>query len=353
MRIRSLALVVLLLASPLVFSACDSGGDERIVAGVDFDLLFAPPTAQEKAAILSEWAGRDVRTQDAVIVAVDTVSSGGRVFDAAIVSYTVAGAKQYGAFLIPHGTFSSLPAVVYAHGGDAGVKVEDAATLAAALSPTGRDYVWIVPAFRDEPLKFRDKTYQSEGPASPWDYDVDDALTLLSNTNRIISYTALIDTSRVGVVGISRGGDVGLLMAIRDARIKQVLDLFGPTDFFGPYVQDIVEDALREGRRDLPGFDVLNTRFVEPLKAGTITTAQMRLELLRRSPVYFTDRLPAVQVQHGTEDDVVDISQSRRLADVMQGRAGFSYFEWAGGEHTPFSFPINWLFEAQTFLGRL
>ncbi len=155
------------------------------------------------------------------------------------------------------------------------------------------------------------------------------------------------------MVGLSRGGDVALLMAIRDARIERVLDFFGPTDFLGPYVQQVVEDALRGTDRALPGFDVLNARFIQPLKAGDVLLPQMRQELLRRSPVYFADRLPAVQVQHGTADAIVDVSQSRRLAAVMQGRADFEYLEWDGGQHTPLSFPLNWVSESQDFLAPL
>ena len=342
-----LALLVLLA---FTFTACDSNESDRIVGGVDLDRLFAAPTAAEKATVLADWNARDVAARLGSVVQTDTASGGGRKFNVAIVLHTVAGTRQYGAILTPRSGTGTLPVVVYAHGGDGGTSVAEAATLAGTLSPPGQDFVWVVPAFRDEPLKWGSQTYQSEGPASPWDYDVDDALALL---NVALEGPYRADADRIGVVGISRGGDVALLMAVRDSRVKRVLDLFGPTDFFGPYVQAIVEDALGGGDRALPGFDVLNARFIQPLRAGTVTPEQMRLELLRRSPVYFTDRLPAVQVQHGAADDVVDVSQSRRLASVMQGRPGFSYFEWAGGVHNPLSFPINWLAEAQTFLGAL
>ncbi len=344
----------LLLFFTTFLAACDSTGeDDRIVGGVDLDVLFAPPTAAEQSALLNEWSARNVSAQGVTVVATDTVSSGGRSFRVAILQHTVAGVKHYGAILAPRNATGALPALVYAHGGDSGVRVEEAAGLAAALSPAGRDFVWIVPSFRDEPLKFKTSEYRSEGPASPWDYDVDDALALLNAAPQGVPAGLTLDYNRVGVVGLSRGGGVALLMAVRDNRIKRVLDIFGPTDFYAPYVQDIVEEALRGEDRALPGFDVLNARFIQPLKAGTVTTAQMRVELLRRSPVYFASRLPAVQVQHGDADTVVDVEQSRRLADVLKGRSDFAYFEWAGGQHNPFTFPINWLGEAQTFLGRL
>ena len=161
------------------------------------------------------------------------------------------------------------------------------------------------------------------------------------------------DGARIGAVGFSRGGGVALLMAVRDRRITHVLDMFGPTDFYDTYVEDIVAGALGGETRSLPGFDVLNARFAQPLTAGTVTVPQMRAELLRRSPAQFAERLPSVQVQHGTADDVVLVSQAERLIKVMKGRAGFSSYLWAGGRHDPTSFPINWIGEAQTFLSGL
>ncbi len=350
---KNMRALFLLVAALSILPACDSAIDDRIIEGVDFDVLFAPPTQVEIAMLLDSWSARDVSPQGVSVVLTDSLVSPTdttRLFQATIYAHTVAGVQHYGLVLVPDGATGKLPVVVYAHGGDGGVRAAEAAGLAGLFSQTGRDYVWVVPSFRAEPLRFGEIVFESEGPASPWDYDVDDALALL---NVALQQTPQADESRIGVVGISRGGDVALLMAIRDPRIDRVLDLFGPTDFFGPYVQDIVADALQGGTRQLPGFDVLNARFVQPLKVGTLTTPQMRLELLRRSPVYFTGRLPTVQVQHGTADNVVDISQSRRLAEVMQGRTDFRFFEWEGGQHNPATFPLNWLFEAQDFLAAL
>ncbi len=262
------------------------------------------------------------------------------------------GVKHYGAILVPAdlAVGTKVPVLVYTHGGDTGVSAEEGGGLVALVAPPTASYVVVVPSFRAEPLRFNGQTLTSQGPASPWDRDVDDGLALL---NVALARTPQADAARIGATGFSRGADVAMLMAIRDPRIKRVLEFFGPTDFYGTYVQDIVEGALAGTAYALPGFDVLNARFVQPLKAGQVTLDQMRAELLRRSPVYFTDRLPVLQVQHGDADETVDVSQAQRLINVMKSRNDFTYFIWPGGKHTPSSFPINWIGEANTFFGPL
>lgn len=346
-----------LLPLLLFVAACDSGADDRTVGGVNVSALFRAPSTPEKQALLAEWATRDVRPQNVTVEATFNLDGARPVgpaipYTATVVGHTVAGVRHYGAILVPRdlAVGVKVPVLVYAHGGDTGSTVEAAAAIAGFVTPPGAAYVVVVPSFRAEPLKFQGQTRLSEGPASPWDYDVDDALALL---NVALDRTPQADAARIGATGFSRGGDVAMLMAIRDPRIKRVLEFFGPTDFFGPYVQEIVEGALSGDAYNLPGFDVLNARFIQPLKAGEVTLDRMRAELLRRSPVYFADRLPALQVQHGDADETVAVSQAQRLINVMKTRADFSYFIWAGGTHTPASFPVNWIGEAQTFFAPL
>ncbi|MBI2072143.1 MAG: hypothetical protein HYT81_03725 [Gemmatimonadetes bacterium] len=93
--------------------------------------------------------------------------------------------------------------------------------------------------------------------------------------------------------------------------------------------------------RNLPGLADLDARFIQPLKRGELTVQDVRPELIRRSPVYFVDRLPQVQVHHGTADSTVPVSQAVRLVEVMEqagGRApGFEYYLYEGGGHNPLS----------------
>lgn len=323
----------------LALCACSdaSGPDDRIVAGVNLAELFAAPTSAELAAVSTEWSTRDVSAENVEVVAGDTVGVGfGVQVIVRVLAHTVDGVRHYGAVAVPLGaTPTRLPLLVVGHGGDAGIDLDQALFLLGyGLSDAVDEFVLVVPAFRSEPLVFQGTTYQSGGDPSPWDRDVDDALALL---NAAIAITPEADSNRIGALGLSRGGGVALLMAIRDPRVDAVVEFFGPTDFFGTFVQDVVEEALRGMPRNLPGLAYLNTQFIQPLKRGELTIQHVRPELIRRSPVYFVDRLPQVQLHHGTADSIVPVSQAQRLIEVMQqsGRQPpeFEYFLYPGGGH--------------------
>jgi dipeptidyl aminopeptidase/acylaminoacyl peptidase len=355
MRIPALRLVVLLLL--LALPACDTGGggdDDRFVAGVNVTALFAPPSEAEINAVLTEWAGRDVGVQGYQVVSTDVGFTGGTLLTVRVVSHTVGGVLHYGAVVVPAGKSpDSLPLLVYAHPGDAGTSVEELLTVLLGTPELIDEFMYVIPSFRSETLRFGTKTYTSGGTPSPWDRDVDDALALL---NVAIETTPEADEDRIGVVGLSRGAGVGMLMAARDARIDRVVEFFGPTDFYGEFMQQVTEEALLGTPRDLPGTDYLDATFLQPLKSGALTIAQVRPELTRRSAVLFAERLPALQVHHGTADLVVAVSQAQSLIAAMQalGRTApqFESYLYEGAGHDPFSMPGS-ISRAGTFLAVL
>lgn len=315
-----------------------AGPDSRIVAGVDLDVLFSAPTSSEISAVEADWEARDVAATDVEVVLDSVVSVSGVDLRVRIVSHTVGGVLHYGAVLVDTTLAGPAPVLVYAHGGDGGASVDDVLFLLPFLGDTPSQFVWVVPSFRSEPLEFGSDTWTSEGPASPWDRDVDDALSLLEVAFEI---EPVADDSRVGVLGFSRGGGVGLLMGIRDPRVDRVIEFFGPTDFFGPYVQEVTEEALLGSPRDLPGLGYLDQTYIQPLSRGEVTVAQVRDQLVRRSAVLFARRLPAVQIHHGTADTVVDVSQAESLISALEGlgrsEPDFEAWLYEGGTHNPLS----------------
>jgi dipeptidyl aminopeptidase/acylaminoacyl peptidase len=328
-------------ATTLLFlAACDDATEpaDRIIEGVDFNLLFAEPSQAEIDAVADEWASRDVSVQDHQEVTASDVNIGGIDARVSVVSHTVGGVLHYGSILVPAGAQpGSLPLLVYTHGGDGGIDIDETLSLLPFLLGSDlQDFVFVAPSFRAEPLTFEQTTYQSGGPASPWDRDVDDALALI---NVVAATVPEADLDRIAVIGFSRGACVAMLMAERDPRIDVVVEYFGPTDFFGPFVQDVVEEALLGSLRDLPGLDFLNDEFIQPLKNGELTIADVRPELVRRSPVYFAEQLPQLQVHHGTADDVVPVGEAERLIDVMlrlgRGAPDFEWYLYEGGGHSP------------------
>ena len=328
----------------LTAAACSDDPVQPDVS-VDLEALFASPTASEVDAISSEWAARASGAVGTTVERDTTVTSGGIDIRVRIVSHQVLGVRHYGAVLSAADLADPAPVLMYAHPGDEGAAVEDVLLQLSVTGDLAAGFVWIVPSFRSEQLRFAGSSWTSEGPSSFLDRDVDDAMGLLDVALEI---EPLADPDRVGVLGFSRGAGVALLMGARDQRVDRIVGFSGLTDFFDVYIQDVVEEALAGSPRDLPGLDELNERFIQPLARGEISVDAMRVELVRRSVVQYADDLPMVQIHHGIDDDVVDVSQANSLISTMEalgrGEPDFEGYLYAGGTHNPFtlagSFPL-------------
>lgn len=327
--------------------ALGSCGDSPLRNGegpreVDLEALFAPPTAEERQAVEADWAARHVGAAGVEEEDDWQAEMAGRGVRVRIVSHLVDGLRHVGAVIHPaHDPGAPLPVLVYAHGGDRGVSVDaEVLGLAAGLGLGSADYVIVVPSFRSEALRFGGRSWQSEGEPSPWDGDVDDALALLDVALGLVPYA---DPERIGVLGLSRGGAVGLLMGIRDPRIDAVVSYFAPTDFFGPFVRGVFSETLEGRPPNLPGIGFLIDRVIGPLRDGARTPVEVRLELLRRSSARFAHRLPAVQIHHGTADAVVPVEEAEHMAAAMaelgRGPPGFEVHLHPGAGHTPAEMP--------------
>jgi acetyl esterase/lipase len=359
-RLRPISYFFIHLLPLLLLTACSSSPTgpkptDNIVEGVNLTQVFKAPSAAEISAISDEWETRDVSARDVQVMRTSAQTVGGTSVTVRIVAHTVGGYRHFGAVIEPPGKqIGSLPMLVYSHGGESGENLSlTLSFLPSELAALVGEFVVVVPSFRSEPLIYGGHAYVSEGPPSPWDYDVDDALALL---NAAIEITPPADPTHIGVVGFSRGAGVGMLMAIRDPRIDAVVEFFGPTDFFGSYIQTLTEEALRGHPRNLPGLNYLNTTFIQPLKEGKITIADFRREMVRRSAVLFAGILPQLQIHHGTADVVVEVSQAQSLIDAMthlgHGEPEFEYYLYNGSGHD-FSTMTGSLDRTVAFLERL
>lgn len=342
------------LSTPLLALALACGDSTGPEPGLDLEALFLPATAAEVAAVEADWAAR---APVAGGIEEELTTAGqlpGTPATVRIFSHLVDGNRHHGAVVVPEGAaVGSLPVVVFAHPGDRGIDLGDFFLAAEFLGEAVSGFAFVVPSFRSESLIVDGRRFESGGMASPWDRDVDDALALL---DVVLDRVPEVDPTRVGAVGLSRGAGVALLMAARDPRIDLVVEFSGPTDFFGAFARDVVEDALEGRRRPLPGLEALDDRFIQPLGAGTLSPEAFRLELARRSVVLFADRLPPVQVHHGVQDDVVPVSQAERLVDAVEAAGGGppedEFHFYPGGSHDPLTLPAGFG-RAADFLERL
>lgn len=177
-----------------------------------------------------------------------------------------------------------------------------------------------------------ERRYDSEGVVSPWDGEVEDALAFL----RVAGGLPHVAGEGAAAIGFSAGATTALLAAAREPAIAGVVDFFAPVDFYGPFVKDLFIRILDGDPPDLAKIPYLETQIVDPLRRGELSLAGMRLELLRRSPVYFADRLPPVLAHHGLEDAIVPDGETRRLAEAVGAAGGrIEAHYYAGSGHSP------------------
>ena len=275
-------------------------------------------------------------------------------FRAQIVSHVVDGYRHNGYIRYPRnyqpGTL--YPVLVYNHGGNSGHDLGMALFLERGEADgCTSDYFIVGPTFRGESLRYREQNQdielQAEGPdvdadnywSSVFDGDVDDTLHLL---NGALAATPDMDVNRIGIHGGSRGAGVSYIVAVREPRVKLLGLYYGATNAIASEIENNIGSHVNDGT-PLSGRDV-NLSWsaaVEPFLDGTLSFADARLALLRRSPIYFLDQLPPIQVHHGTRDTSVSVEQSRDLNNAMTaaGRTDFEYFEYEGGGHSPNSMP--------------
>jgi dipeptidyl aminopeptidase/acylaminoacyl peptidase len=194
------------------------------------------------------------------------------------------------------------------------------------LGPEQKEFIYFVPSFRGEVLKFNGAEYVSEGDRSDsWDGATDDALGLLNVGLRL---TPQADPNRVCAFGKSRGGSVELLVGIRNPTIKLVLDWAGPVDWFelmateGWTQKEIAADALLNKATPKEEGGQFIERFFAKAIVGKQGLREVRLKILASSPWYFAGHLPRSQVHYGVEDEMVPVVNGQALAQLMkkQGR---------------------------------
>ena len=151
---------------------------EAASSGADLDALFAPATASEIEQVEAEWATREPEVSGVRLELDAPETVGFATFRVRILSHTVGGLRHYGAVVTPASAEpGSLPVVLITHGGDDGVGVDLTFLLTSILQAQGLSAAFVVPSYRSEPLRFGNQVFLSEGPPSPWDRDVDDAMS--------------------------------------------------------------------------------------------------------------------------------------------------------------------------------
>lgn len=335
---RHLVALPLLALALVVLPACDAvmepvPSTDTVRFGVNFTRLFGAPTADEVGAVRAEWAARTPTATGIQVVGPAVGPDGSQLY---VVSHLITSgpggggtARHYGLVRVPPGA-ANLPVLVMHHGGDQGTGTFDPTANSglfaqrAAFPVLFGQTVQVLPSYRSEPLRTDGfptlgTGLVSGGTPSPWDYDVDDAMALLSAVLARDEFASATDENRVGAIGFSRGANVALLHNVRDPRVRAVTNYYGPSDFYNPVTDDLAASLLGGFPRALmlPGGPFLRDNVLRPLQ-GPNATEDPRLdydrgrrEVIRRSASLFTAQMRNVQVHHHQTDAVVPVPISQ------------------------------------------
>jgi hypothetical protein len=275
--------------------------------------LFAPPRAEEIAAVRTDWSARNLAPRNVQVMRGETLSFAGMPMIARLVAHSVHGSRHYGVVIVPAGAEAgSCPVLVEAHGVSWNfrpIPVPGGLTSPGMLAEDAGRVVYVVPSFRGESLVFGDETLTSDGDRNDaWDGATDDVLAML---NVVPAVAPEADTRRVVVFGRSRGGAVALLAGIRDRRFDRVVAWAAPSDWFDGMglLGWSRRELLREGlaRRSEPNQTA--GQFIQYFLQGALNgredLSQVRHHLIASSARYFAESLPATEVHYGVDDAIV------------------------------------------------
>lgn len=320
-------------------------GGDTVVAGVNLDSLFAPPTGEEIAAVQAEWARPSDPDSATILREVTTLDLGGRETVRVVegVSPEVSGPLFVAAVRQPPrvaGDARTRPLLLVL-GDEPDADVSALLRNLAVRDDLKDEFVILFLAYRGGTLRVGGQSFSSAAAPSVYEGDAEDALALVTGL-RALGGNVGIDLNRLAVVGHSRGGNVGLLMSARAKAQSRgvpqyVLSLAAPTSFFTQSVKETARGYLEVGSAGvIPGIRSVLDATAGRVRDGELTVREARLELLRRSaaPFFAPPRgsVPPFIFAAYAENDVFVPREDARALDFLTSQQGL-YLELENVTH--------------------
>jgi hypothetical protein len=286
--------------------------------------VFARPTAAEINAVRADWATRDLRPDGIREEARGELNIDGWTANVRIYSYLVHGFRNYGAVIVPkNASPGCCPVIIDAKGVSPTYFPLDLDRIESVrmMDDLKDRFIYVVPSFRGEILNFAGRTYTSEGDRrDALDGATDDTLAFL---NVALQMTPEADAKRMCAFGHSRGGTVAMLAGIRDKRIKCVVNVAGPVDWFyamgtdGWTEQELWQEGVRIHATPLEAGGQDLERFMGRAIEGKADLAAVRHNMIASSPLYFARLLPPGKHYYGIEDVSVPVMNAEQLRAAL------------------------------------
>ena len=296
---------------------------------LSIDTLLCPLTEEEYQHVLEDWSTFDLESDSSRIHQRLKASFNRELL---VMSHDKEGQRHYGAIILPANFDSTqqYPLLVWANGLDQTNPTVNVTkrSLITELVLGLKDYFIVVPSYRGQALQTYYTRYCSDGFfGDAFDGATDDALRLLHWATE--NYTS-VDTQRLALFGVSRGGTVGLLAAARYPQLNCVAAQSGPTDFLSPMV------ARRYGKQY--AYQFLSKESAIPA---------VREKIIKSSPKYFIDAYPGdLLLIYGKKDWTVPISNGEKVVERLKKKNNLDYVKLEGGHSAGYTQQaIRWIKE--------
>lgn len=337
-RVFKTGLLVLIVLGAVFFlverSKCDckrriSYANIQVNDGINRESLFQPADSQEIVDIKQKWRQFDLAIDSANIL---QRLRFGIERELLVVANDKDGQRHFGALLLPAAFDSTqkYPLLLWANGlnqADPTVFVTNN-RLIDEVAKELKDYFIIIPSYRGQALQTYYTRYCSDGFfGDAFDGATDDALRLLHWTRNSFSS---VDTQRMALFGVSRGGTVGLLAASRYRQLNCVVAQSGPTNFLS---RSVAEKYGKQYRYQFLG------------EASPIPV--LREKMIKSSPLYFAEDYPGdLLLVYGKKDWTVPISNGHQLQEKLNNKENLEFVTLAGGHSAAYtSEAIQWIRE--------
>ncbi len=278
------------------------------------DEIFSPPTEEE---IQKVWEAlpKDIECKEFKTISEHYSDEDITVYK---IEYQSEGLKITGLLAKPNKGIK-FPAIILNHGGFSGITKYDEK---AIFSWARKGYIAVASTYRGE----KGIAGESEGELDIFcGNEVVDVITLFN----CVKDLSELDDGKIIMLGGSHGGCITMSAAQRVKGLRVAISFSGPADMFNDATKKMAIEFIKNPRKQkmlMEQFVTLETMekiedfFLTGIygKKG-ITTEKMRLELLKRSPLYFMRHLSSPLIFfYGGLDPIVSPENAESLAKKLR-----------------------------------
>ncbi|MEZ5041752.1 MAG: prolyl oligopeptidase family serine peptidase [Saprospiraceae bacterium] len=332
---RGLGVVIIVLFVAVYFyrtNQCDcvariSYKDINLNQGMNIDSLLRPIDNAEVAKTMKDWSQFNLESDSFKVIKSFAYNKQRKLV---LVQHFFAGDGHYGAIILPEDYDKSkkYPLLIWANGLNQSNPSVDLFKRSEIQALVGglQQYFIVVPSFRGQALVINQHRYCSDGFfGDAFDGATDDALRLMHLTK--INYPA-VDSNRLAVYGVSRGGTVAMLAGIRYPSLHCVAAQTGPSDF-------LLKSVYRK----------FGMQYKYQFLSQALPLSSLRTKIIKSSPAHFISYYPNnLLLVYGEQDGTVGLENATFLLNQLQEKKNIEHVFLKAGHNFDYVQPVmEWL----------